>query len=306
MARGLAAPVLHVGRAGIRRPPARFWGPLFPIYFYSVRGGASLDCRTRRGCINVVHYHYFLARACHAACARDLQAIQDLCRDLGVPLASEKLVLATRCLQFLGITLDSSLQEIRVPPDKLARLRACLPAWRTRQKCTKRELLSLIGVLSFACKVVRPGGIFFRRLIDLSMTWRTTSASPRRPARTSHGGWNSCPAGTVGLSSRLRLSPRRHSGLLPTRAEWGLARCSVGNGFTRRSPPPSALIISMSWSCLPWRSPSIAGARNGMTYRFSWTRTTCRWCRFGRRARVSAPTSCRLCAGFSFSLPSGT
>ena len=46
-ARGLAAPVLHVGRAGIRRPPPPFWGPLFPLHIYSDRGRASLDCRTR-------------------------------------------------------------------------------------------------------------------------------------------------------------------------------------------------------------------------------------------------------------------
>ena len=125
-----------------------------------------------RGCSRVLHYldDDFLARASHAACARDLQAFQDLCRGLGVHLASEKLVLPTRCLQFLGITLDSSLQEMRLPPDKLALLRDCLPAWRTRQKCTKRELLSLIGVLPFACQVVRPGRIFLRRLIDLSTT----------------------------------------------------------------------------------------------------------------------------------------
>ena len=124
-----------------------------------------------RGCSRVLHYlDYFLARASHAACARDLQAFQDLCRNLGVPLASERLVLPTRCLQFLGVTLGSSLPEIRLPPDKLARLRDCLPAWRTRQKCTKRKLLSLIGVLPFACKVVRSGRIFLRRLIALSMT----------------------------------------------------------------------------------------------------------------------------------------
>ena len=37
------------------------------------------------------------------------------------------------------------------------------------RKCTKRQLLSLIGKLSFACKVVVPAGrIFLRRLIDLS------------------------------------------------------------------------------------------------------------------------------------------
>ena len=168
-ARGLAAPVLHVGGAGVRRHPAPFWGPLFPFIFTQFAEALHWIAVHVRG---FLHYldNYFLARASQAAYARDLEAFQDLCRDLGVPLAPEKLVLPTRCLQFLGITLDSSLQEMCLPPEKLARLRACLPAWRTRQKCTKRELLSLIGVLSFACKVARPGRIFLRRLIDLSMT----------------------------------------------------------------------------------------------------------------------------------------
>ena len=35
-------------------------------------------------------------------------------------------------------------------------------------KCTKQQQLSLIGKLSFACKVVPAGRIFLRRLIDLS------------------------------------------------------------------------------------------------------------------------------------------
>ena len=42
--------------------------------------------------------------------------------------------------------------------------------WSSRKKCTKRELLSLIGSLYFARKVVKPGRIFLRRLIDLSTT----------------------------------------------------------------------------------------------------------------------------------------
>ena len=38
----------------------------------------------------------------------------------------------------------------------------------TVRKCTKRQLLSLIGKLSFACKVVPGSRIFLRSLIDLS------------------------------------------------------------------------------------------------------------------------------------------
>ena len=37
-----------------------------------------------------------------------------------------------------------------------------------RHRCKKRELLSLIGKLSFACKMVPSGRIFLHRLIDLS------------------------------------------------------------------------------------------------------------------------------------------
>ena len=41
-----------------------------------------------------------------------------------------------------------------------------LQSFSTRKKCTKRQLLSLIGKLSFACKVVPAGRIFLRRLIN--------------------------------------------------------------------------------------------------------------------------------------------
>ena len=45
-----------------------------------------------------------------------------------------------------------------------------LSLFYARKKCTKRELLSLVGKLSFACKVVPAGHIFLCRLIDLSTT----------------------------------------------------------------------------------------------------------------------------------------
>ena len=43
-----------------------------------------------------------------------------------------------------------------------------LTFWTNTRKVAKRKLLSLVGKLSFAAKVVRPGRIFLRRLIDLS------------------------------------------------------------------------------------------------------------------------------------------
>ena len=48
------------------------------------------------------------------------------------------------------------------------RLKQLLLEWRQKCTCTKRELLSLLKVLHYACQVVRPGRTFLRRIIELS------------------------------------------------------------------------------------------------------------------------------------------
>ena len=64
--------------------------------------------------------------------------------------------------------LDTNQLVIRLPLEKLEQLKVALAEWRGRKACRKRDLLSLIGILSHACKAVRAGRSFLRRLIDLS------------------------------------------------------------------------------------------------------------------------------------------
>ena len=71
-------------------------------------------------------------------------------------------------LPFLGLELDSRLQQIRLPPNKLGEILAELTKWQSRNKTTKRKLLSLIGKLAFAARAVPAGRFFIRRLITLS------------------------------------------------------------------------------------------------------------------------------------------
>jgi hypothetical protein len=87
---------------------------------------------------------------------------------LGVPLADDKREGPTTCLEYLGIILDSAFLEARLPPDKFQDIHHSLDIWATRSSCSKRELLSLIGTLSFADKVVPAGRTFLRSMIDLS------------------------------------------------------------------------------------------------------------------------------------------
>ncbi len=70
-------------------------------------------------------------------------------------------------MTFLGIELDTVAMTLRLPRDKVCRLRREIDCWSKRRCCTKRELQSLIGMLQHASCVVRPGRTFLRRLIAL-------------------------------------------------------------------------------------------------------------------------------------------
>ena len=91
---------------------------------------------------------------------------------LNVPVASHKVEGPSQKLEFLGITLDTVALEASLSEEKISKLKGEIEGFLSRRKCTKRELLSLIGSLSFACKVVVPGRVFLHRLITLSCTVR--------------------------------------------------------------------------------------------------------------------------------------
>ena len=55
-----------------------------------------------------------------------------------------------------------------MPPEKLQDMLQELTIWLAKRSTTKRELLSLIGKLSFAARAVPAGRLFLRRLIHLS------------------------------------------------------------------------------------------------------------------------------------------
>ena len=105
-----------------------------------------------------------IGQADSAACQNHLTTIKEVCHNLGIPLALEKLEGPSQCLTFLGITLDTQLMEGRLPSDKLLCIRNQLSAWLTQKRATKREILSLVGLLQHACKVVRPGRSFVSRM----------------------------------------------------------------------------------------------------------------------------------------------
>ena len=94
-------------------------------------------------------------------CQNNLDTIIHICNYLGVPLAFEKVERPSTTLPFLGITLDTMKMEARLPEGKL---KDKVAQWVTYKKVTKRAILSLVGSLQHATKVVHCGRAFLSRM----------------------------------------------------------------------------------------------------------------------------------------------
>ena len=104
----------------------------------------------------------------HNQCNNKLSSFLRMCSDLGVPIKRDKTEYTTTCITFMGLKLDSSKMEARLPQDKLDKVRLLLRKHSMTRKIKLKDLQSLLGLLNFCCKVVMPGRCFLRRLYDLT------------------------------------------------------------------------------------------------------------------------------------------
>ena len=135
-------------------------------------------------------------------CQNNIALMVELCRRLGVPLAEDKLIGTCTCLVFLGIEIDTIAGEIRLPREKLICFKGLIQQWTEKRRCTKRELLSLIGQLQHATVVIHPGHSFLRQLIALSKSVNklTHHLSINNEARSNILWWHSFLEGWNGTN----------------------------------------------------------------------------------------------------------
>ena len=152
--------------SALRRNSSRLWR----MRYYGSCGGTA--CATP--CTIYLDDFLLLAPPREDECRLALATSLRLCQILGVRVAPHKTERPSMIMSFLGIRIDTARFIISLPPEKLTRLRVLIRKWRGRRACRKRELQSLIGQLQYACKVVREGRTFLRRMIDLSMVAKKT------------------------------------------------------------------------------------------------------------------------------------
>lgn len=130
-----------------------------------------LEWRLRHlGLQQIFHYldDFLIVAPPHSCrCKEELQVLLRCFDKLGVPVAEQKMEGPTVCLTFLGIELDTVHMIRRLPAHKLRELQELVGEWLSRKSCKIKDLQSLVGKLQHACKVVRPGRTFLRRMFEL-------------------------------------------------------------------------------------------------------------------------------------------
>ena len=119
-----------------------------------------------KGIAPVLHYldDFILVEGSMAEAEHKKAELVSTCRTLGIPLEPSKLEGPSSCLTFLGIEVDTQALQLRLPVEKLDRLKEVLDTVGGKRSLTLLELQSLVGLLQHASKVVRPGRSFMRRL----------------------------------------------------------------------------------------------------------------------------------------------
>ncbi|XP_078000553.1 uncharacterized protein LOC144453148 [Glandiceps talaboti] len=102
----------------------------------------------------------------YQSCVAALNTLLRLLRKLGFYIAWNKVVGPSQKLTFLGIDIDTVSLTLQLPPAKLNELHLLLLEFSSRKRASRRQLQSLAGKLAWACRVVKGGRTFLRRVLD--------------------------------------------------------------------------------------------------------------------------------------------
>lgn len=116
---------------------------------------------------SIAHYldeFLFIGSANSDICSRLLQLFVVVTEHFGVPLAAEKTCYPATSMEFLGILIDTEVEEFSLPQAKVDKMRNLIAVFLRRRKVLLKEMQSLLGLLAFAGKIMPVGRIFSRRL----------------------------------------------------------------------------------------------------------------------------------------------
>ena len=115
----------------------------------------------QQGVTTILHFLYDFLVNGHTDSAEGVANVMLLLLVLGIPVAVEKVEGSCLVITFLGIEPDTIQGISRLPTHKLEELQNLITTKVGRKSCLKWDLVQ------HACKVVRPGESFLRRMFEV-------------------------------------------------------------------------------------------------------------------------------------------
>ena len=95
-----------------------------------------------------------------------LGALQGIMADLGVEEAAHKVCQPSQCMVWLGILFDTKEMTMQIPPAKLQEVMELVKQWTGRQRASRKDMQSLLGLLQFVASVAPPVRVFTNRILQ--------------------------------------------------------------------------------------------------------------------------------------------
>ena len=135
-----------------------------PRQFNFLATGLEFIMSKRGHTASIIHYldDYYCACASREEALRMLDIMVSSAESAGFTVQKDKTHGPARVLEFLGVTIDTVDGQLKISPERLSEIKELLSEWEAKKSCSKRDLLSLIGKLSFCARVVRDGKKFLR------------------------------------------------------------------------------------------------------------------------------------------------
>ncbi len=113
--------------------------------------------------------------------------------ELRMPLDPAKTKIESQVQEVLGYQIDTRVMTASCTPERLMEIRRLTSQWLEYKRCTLKQLQSLIGLLEFVSRVVRPGRAMLSRLYAMTRPFSNNHHTHRRvsdDARADIRWWN--------------------------------------------------------------------------------------------------------------------
>ena len=143
---------------------------------FGLRSSAMAMQRISQAIVHLHHRRGYISRAYiddfggvepkHDRADKALTALQGIMDLLGVEQAQSKICPPTQQMIWLGIYFDTLAMSMSIPKEKMEEIMACLGEWGDKQRATKKEIQSLLGLLNFVASVAPLTRLFTNRMLD--------------------------------------------------------------------------------------------------------------------------------------------